>query len=220
MKKYILPAALLFIATSANAQIARRGALSNEPSMWVDLGLGVYSANEVSDGSTNSTWDFGNGTDWQYRAALEKALQNQFSLGGVVTYVSVPFVYSGPNCAGGCDAHLDLTSVGASFHAGGGQGLHQVLEVSGGAVFYRNLTRDSDKFKLTPTGGNTDPFFTFGYGFGYTFNPTMQLSIVQDYGLALHERTGLTNDQSNTLTQRTTRLNFRMGFGSQTRRRR
>lgn len=188
--------------------------------MWVDLGLGVYSANGISDGATNSTWDFGNGTDWQYRAALEKELQNQFSLGGVVTYVNVPFVYSGPNCGGGCDAHLDLTSVGASFHAGGGQGLHQVIEVSAGAAFYRNLTRDSDKFKLAPTGGNTDPFFTFGYGFGYTFNPTMQLSIVQDYGLALHERTGLTNDQSNTLTQRTTRLNFRMGFGSQTRRRR
>ncbi len=220
MKKYILPAAILFIATSANAQIRRRGAISNEPSVWVDLGLGVYSANGISDGSTHSTWDFGNGTDWQYRAALEKVLQNQFSLGGVVTYVSVPFVYSGPNCGGGCDAHLDLTSVGASFHAGGGQGLHQVLEVSAGAAFYRNLTRDSDKLKLAPTGGNTDPFFTFGYGFGYTFNPTMQLSIVQDYGLALHERTGLTNDQSNTLTQRTTRLNFRMGFGSQTRRRR
>lgn len=221
MKKYILLTTLLFMATSADAQIQRRGAVStNEPSMWVDLGIGVYSANGISDGSTNSTWDFGNGTDWQYRAALEKVLQNQFSLGGVVTYVNVPFVYSGPNCAGGCDAHLDLTSLGASFHAGGGQGLHQVLEVSAGAALYRNLTRDSDKFKLAPTGGNIDPFFTFGYGFGYTFNPTMQLSVVQDYGLALHERTGLTNDQSNTLTQRTTRLNFRMGFGSQTRRRR
>ncbi len=218
MKKYIVLAATLFVATSASAQIRRRAPVTNEPSFWVSLGAGVYGANGISDGTTNSTWDFGAGTDWQYRAAFEKVLQNQFLLGGVLTYVDVPFVYSGASC-GRCDAHLDLTSIGASFHAGGGQGLHQVLEVSAGAALYRNLRRDSDNLKLAPTGGNTDPFFTFGYGFGYTFNPTMQLSIVQDYGLVLHERTGLTNDQSNTLTQRSTRLNFMMGFGSRTRRR-
>ena len=211
---------LFCVATSANAQIRRRAAVSNDPSMWVSLGIGLYGANDVSDGATNSTWDFGRGTDWQYRAAIEKVLQSQFSVGGVLTYVNVPFVYSGPNCAAGCDAHLDLTSIGASFHAGGGTGLHQVLEVSAGALLYRNLTRDSDKAKLAPTGGNTDPYFTFGYGFGYTFNPAMQLSVVQDYGLALHERTpDQSNALSNTLTQRTTRLNFRIGFGAQRRRR-
>jgi hypothetical protein len=91
--------------------------------------------------------------------------------------------------------------------------------VSAGAALYRNLHRDSDGLKLAPTGGNVDPFFTFGYGFGYAFNPTTQISIVQDYGLVLHERTGLSNDQSNTLTQRTTRLNFRLGLGGRARRR-
>lgn len=186
--------------------------------MWVSLSTGVYGANGISDGASESTWDFGEGTNWQYRASLEKAFQNQFSLGGVLTYVDVPFVYSGPGC-GRCDAHLDLTSLGVSFHAGGGQGLHQVLEASAGAAMYRNLRRDSDNAELQPTGGNVDPFFTFGYGFGYSFNPTMQVSVVQDYGLVLHERTGLSNDQSNTLTQRTTRLNFRLGFGSRGRRR-
>lgn len=186
--------------------------------MWVSLSTGVYGANEISDGVSGSTWDFGEGTNWQYRAAVEKALQPQFSLGAVLTYVDVPFVYFGPGCAR-CDAHLDLTSLGVSFHAGGGQGLHQVLEASAGAAMYRNLRRDSDNAELQPTDGNVDPFFTFGYGFGYTFNPTMQVSIVQDYGLVLHERTGLSNDQSNTLTQRTTRLNFRLGFGTRGRRR-
>jgi hypothetical protein len=219
VRKYILLAAIFFTATSASAQVRRRPPISNEPAYWVSLSAGLYGANEISDGVTNSTWDFGNGTDWQYRVAVEKAIQNQFSLGGVLTYIDVPFVYRGPSCAGGCDAHLDLTSLGASFHAGGGTGLHQVLEVSAGATMYRNLHRDDNGAKLAPTSGNVDPFFTFGYGFGYTFNPTMQLSIVQDYGLVLHERTGLTNDQSNTLTQRTTRLNFAMGFGTRTRRR-
>jgi hypothetical protein len=224
VKKYLFMALVLVGASQANAQIRRRAPVTNEPTMWGSLSLGLYGANGISDGQTASTWDFGNGTDWQYRASLEKVLQNQFYIGGVATYVKVPFVYSGPVPAlggaagsvacGRCGAHLDLTSIGASFHAGGGPGLNQILEASAGAAMYRNLRRDSDGQQLAPTGGNVDPFFTFGYGFGYTFNPTMQVSIVQDYGLVLHERTGLANDQSNTLTQRTTRLNFRMGFGN------
>ena len=218
MNKYILVALVVVTAHSADAQVRRRTAVVSEPSLFVSLSTGLYGANEISDGETGSTWDFGEGTNWQYRVSLEKALQNQFSLGGVLTYVDVPFVYTGPDC-GRCDAHLDLTSLGVSFHAGGGAGLHQVLEASAGATMYRNLRRDSDNAKLEPTGGNIDPFFTFGYGFGYAFNPTMQVSIVQDYGLVLHERTGLSNSQSNTLTQRTTRLNLRMGFGNRGRRR-
>lgn len=213
MKKYIPLVLILVTATSVNAQIRRRAPIVTEPSLWVSLSAGLYGGNGVSDGRTASNWDFGEGTNWQYRAAVERTLQSQFSLGGVLTYVDVPFVYSGPSC-GRCDAHLDLTSIGVSFHAGAGEGLHQVLEVSTGAALYRNLRRDSDNAQLEPKDGNVDPFFTFGYGFGYTFNPTMEVSVVQDYGLVLHERTNLANNQSNTLTQRTTRLNFRMGFGS------
>lgn len=212
MKKCILTVLTLLSATAADAQIRRRVPVVNEPSTWASVSLGLYGANGISDGATASNWDFGEGTSWQYRLSVEKALQNQFSFGGVLTYVDVPFVYTGASC-GRCDAHLDLTSIGASFHAGAGTGLHQVLEASAGAVLYRNLRRDSDSKPLEPEGGNVDPYFTFGYGFGYTFNPAMQISIVQDYGLVLHERTGLANDQSNTLTQRTTRLNFRVGFG-------
>jgi hypothetical protein len=218
VNKYILVAVTMLGASAASGQIRRRAPVVNEPSVWVSLGVGLYGANGVSDGATSSTWDFGEGTNWQYRASLEKALQNQFSFGGVLTYVNVPFVYTGPSC-GRCDAHLDLTSIGASFHAGGGTGLHQVLEASAGAALYRNLRQDTNNAALAPTDGNIDPFFTFGYGFGYAFNPTMQISVVQDYGLVLHERKGLSNDQSNTLTQRATRLNFRMGFGNRATRR-
>jgi len=218
VKKYVLIALLLVGVSQANAQIRRRTGVTNEPTMWGSLGVGLYGANGVSDGQTASTWDFGNGLNWQYRASLEMALKNQFSIGGVATFVRVPIIYSGPACSQ-CGAHLDLSSIGASFHAGGGPGLNQILEVSAGAAVYRNFQRDSNGQQLPPTGGNIDPFFTFGYGFGYTFNPTMQVSVVQDYGLVLHERTGLANDQSNTLTQRSTRLNVRMGFGNRSTRR-
>ena len=83
---------------------------------------------------------------------------------------------------------------------------------------YRNLRRDAGG-ALAPTNGNVDPYFTFGYGFGYALSPSMQMSVVQDFGLALHEREGLSSEQSNTLRHRTIRVNFRYGFGTRGRRR-
>jgi hypothetical protein len=85
-------------------------------------------------------------------------------------------------------------------------------------VQFRNLTRDSDDTPLAPTGGNIDPYFTFAYGFGYSLNPSSQISVVQEFGLALHESKGLDSNDSNTLRNRTIRVNFRYGFGKRTRR--
>jgi hypothetical protein len=222
VNKYAVVLLCIAAASPADAQIRRRVPAATEPGIWTSLSAGIYGGNGISDGSTESTWDFGAGTTWQYRAAVEKAIERQIAVGLVGTYVKVPFTYisnPGANSCLRCDAHLDLVSLGVSFHAGGGQGLHQVLEASAGALQYRNLRRDDDGTALAPLDGNVDPFFTFGYGFGYSFNPTMEVSVVQDYGLALHERKGLDTGQSNTLTQRSTRLNFRFGFGARTRRR-
>ncbi|HEY8164546.1 MAG TPA: hypothetical protein VIF83_03235 [Gemmatimonadaceae bacterium] len=222
MNKYIMLLISIVAASPMDAQIRRRMPTSTEPGMWASLSAGIYGGNGISDGSTQSTWDFGAGTTWQYRAAVEKAIERQIAVGLVGTYVKVPFEYIGnlgANSCVRCDAHLDVVSLGVSFHAGGGPGLHQILEASAGALQYRNLRRDDDGTALAPLDGNVDPFFTFGYGFGYTFNQTMDVSVVQDYGLALHERKGLSTGQSNTLTQRSTRLNFRIGFGARTRRR-
>lgn len=212
-------AALLFtfVAIPAQSQVRRRVPLVPEPSIWATAGIGLFNGNDVSDGRTGSVWDFGRASNPQYRASVEKAISRTASIGATGTYVHAPFTYVGPggeNSCTRCAAHLDVITLGASVHVGGGVGLHQVLEASAGALAYRNLRRDDDDASLAPTGGNVDPYFTFGYGFGYAFSPTTQVSIVQDFGLALHERTGLTSEDSNTLTQRTIRLNFRYGFGN------
>jgi hypothetical protein len=213
----------LLIALPAQSQIRRRVVRVVEPSLWGSLGVGLFNGNDVSDGETESVWDFGRSYNPQYRAALEKAISRTASIGLTGTYMHAPFTYIGP--VGDFDrtrtpGHLDVITLGASVHVGGGVGLHQVLEATAGALAYRNLERDSDRAALPPVNGNIDPYFTFGYGFGYSFDPITQISIVQDFGLALHERTGLTSEDSNTLTQRTIRLNFRYGFGNRARTRR
>ncbi|MGE5749024.1 MAG: hypothetical protein ACM31F_03625 [Gemmatimonas sp.] len=217
MKRIFLLVMLLVAAMPAQSQVRRRIPNTAEPSAWVSLGIGLFNGNDVSDGNTASTWDFGRASNPLYRAAFEKAVSRTASVGLTGTYVRAPFTYigtGGDNSCDRCAAHLDMMTLGLSGHVGGGLGLHQVLEASAGAIQYRNLERDSDHAALAPVNGNIDPYFTFGYGFGYTVNPQTEISIVQDFGLAIHERDGLTSEQSNTLTQRTLRLNLRYGFGN------
>jgi hypothetical protein len=223
--KRILPVILLFsVAAVSEAQVRRRAPIPSEPQSWVSASVGLFNGNTVADGKTGSEWRLGEATDPQFRLAAERELQgqSQISVGVAATYMHAPFTYAGgggANSCSQCAAHLNMTSLGASFHAGGGIGLHQVLEASAGALLYSKLKRDSDGSSLAPTSGNVDPYFTFGYGFGYTINPTTQISVVQDFGFALHERTGLTSEQSNSLRLRSIRLNFRYGFGDRTRKR-
>lgn len=214
MKKIALGILVLSAAIPAQSQVRRRMPTIVEPSTWISGGIGLFNGNGVNDGNTNSSWDFGNATTPQYRLGIEQVIGRLTSIGAATTYTHVPFRYRGAGGCGDCPAHLDMWTLGATARYGGGLGLHQILEGTAGIVDYANLKRDADGTKLPPTGGNVDPYFVFGYGFGYTMNPQMEISIVQDFGLGLHERDGLTSEDSNTLRQRTLRLNFRYGFGN------
>lgn len=215
--KRIALIALLLASAPVDAQIYdnRR---NKEPSWWVSGGAAAFSADGINDGSTASRWDFA-GTNAQYRASLEKAIRNQTSVGMTVGYIDMPFTYygsalGGANSCAQCDARMKFYSAAVSLHVGGGLGFHQVLEATAGVNHYRDFKRDADGVALLPLGGNTDPAFAFGYGFGFNFSKSQGVYVIQDYGLALHERTGLRNNQSNTLTMRSTRLGYRMGFGT------
>ncbi len=214
--KRIALVALFLASAQLNAQIYdnRR---SKEPSFWISGGAAAFSADGINDGGTRSAWDF-SGTTVQYRGALEKTISNQTAVGVSVSYMNMPFTYVGsalgPNSCGSCDAHMQFYNAALTLHVGGGNGFHQVLEASAGVNHYRDFKRDVDGQALAPLEGNIDPAFTFGYGFGFNFSRAHEVFIIQDYGIALHERDGLQNNQSNTLTMRTTRVGYRMGFGT------
>ncbi|MFN2636650.1 MAG: hypothetical protein ABR585_06475 [Gemmatimonadaceae bacterium] len=194
-----------------------------DPGIWVSGSVAGFSANGVNDGRTDSAWDFGNATNWQYRGSVEKTVGRGNSFGVAGSYAHIPFVYSsginplpggttGTRCAA-CDAHLDMMTLVATFHGGGSYGFHQVIEFSGGIVAYRNLKRDSDGAQLAPGGGNIDPLFSLGYGIGYGFNERTSFEFVPEYGIAIHERSGLANGVSNTNRLSALRLSVRFGFG-------
>ncbi len=223
---------LMFGVTTLTAQMPRRpSAYTNNPGFWITAGVSGFGAHVVNDGVSDSKWDFGNSTNFAYRGSIEKGGNNGSSFGLAGSWSHVPFLYSStgvvPPATGGaqclntasCDAHLDLMTLVATFHSGAGIGFHQVLELNGGVVAYRNLKRDSDGAKLAPSGGNIDPLFALGYGFGYGLSDRTNLDLLWDYSFALHERTALSNGTSNTNSMPGVRVSLRMGFGGGTSRR-
>jgi hypothetical protein len=222
MRRILLTFALMIVAVSplAAQRRSRVGILGN-PSIWLSGGISGFMANQVNDGGSGSNWNFGNSTNLQYNASLERAIGSTLSFGVAGSFASVPFLYSSPQfvpvqagttSCGSCDAHLDMTTLVATLHAGGTTGLYQVIALNGGIVMYNNLRRDSDKAKLAPGGGNIDPYFSLGYGIGYGVNKTTQIEFVPEAGISIHEHNGLSNGVSNTNSTRSLRLAVRMGF--------
>ena len=226
MRRFSLALLMLILCTLPLSAQRRQRVFTSDPANWISGSVAGFTGNGVNDGGSASTWNFGNSTNWQYSASLERTLSGGGTSFGVAgSFSHVPFVYTGsalPPVNGatcnGCDAHLDMTTLVATFHVGSGTGFHQVIELNGGIVNYANLKRDSDGAKLAG-GNNIDPLFSGGWGFGYGFDDRTQLEFVPEWGIAIHERSGLSNGVSNTNTMHSLKVAFRMGFGTRTLRR-
>ncbi len=217
--------ALVAVASNADAQIRRQQATQGPPAYYVSVGVGAFSANNVSDGDSQTTWDFGNATSLQYRASLEKAFANGIAVGLAGTYVKAPLRITqfgvpqnaGPttgSCTAPCDAEANLYSLHVNFEAGGGMGFHQVYGASAGMTRYANFKRTSDGATVPPGDAVNALSGTFSYGFGYRLSARTVIVGVYDIGLVYHSRDGLGSDQRNTLVPRTLRVSLRQGFGT------
>lgn len=179
--------------------------------LWVSAGAGYYDPGSLADGRTNSDWIFSDGLAW--RASLEYGLRGGTTIGVMGTFARLPLEVRSRSGNLAWDADGDILSIQAAFHAGGGPGLHQVIEVSAGMVEFRNFrARDSDE-SLGPPDGDRDFTFALGYGFGYGISPRAQVALVQDFGYTFHQRDGLPASASRTTMNRSTRIGLRIGFG-------
>ena len=195
----------------ADAQIRRQQAPQGPPAYWVSVGAGAFSANSVSDGDSQTTWDFGNATSPQYRASLERNFSNGIALGLAGTYVKAPIRHT--SATGSVDADVNVYSLALNFESAGGLGFHQVYGGSLGMTRYDNFKRKSDGAELAPAEAVNAISGAFSYGFGYGFSARTAIVGVYDIGLVYHGRDGLTSDQRNTLVPRTLRVSLRQGFG-------
>ena len=207
--------ALMLAATvltgSAAAQILQLPA-KRRAVVWGSAGVGYYDPGSFADGRTDSDWLFSDGLAW--RGSLEYGFGGGSAIGILATFARLPLEVRSRSLGPSRDAEGDIVSLQALFHAGGGLGLHQVIEVSAGLVEFRNFRADDSGETLGPPDGDRDFTFALGYGFGFGLSSRTQIALVQDFGYTFHQRDGLPASSSRTTMHRATRVALRIGFGT------
>ena len=216
MRRIFLAVCITFASASlAEAQIIR--APGGDPPILLYTSIGLLQAETIVDGSTGSAWNFGSAM--QIRASLETRISQGASLGISVARASVPLRYflisqtALPETSCSCNASTNLTTVAVSFTAGGGYGFHQILNLGVGMNVFDDFREDGTGRLLAPTSGDKDFYLSFGYGVGFGLSEHFSIVLVQDYGVILHQRTGLSGDQDSYHQLLALRLGFRFAIG-------
>jgi hypothetical protein len=179
--------------------------------LWATAWAGYYDPGSIADGRTNTDWLFSDGLAW--RATLEYGLSGGSAIGLLGTFARMPLEVRSRSGASSQDADGDILSLQALFHAGGGAGFHQVVEVSAGVIEFRDFRASGSGEPLGPLDGDRDFTFSLGYGFGFGVSPRAHVELVQDFGYTFHQRDGLPASSSRTTMHRSTRIGLRLGFG-------
>ena len=217
---------LLALGAPGRAQAQLRGAPVRGPSYgwWVSGGASaVLMPSTITDGASQSTWRFGNDPLWQYRATLEKAL-DQFSTIGLsggygVVDLSLGSIDGAANprlpvsCLTSCAATTEMWTGMAQFRSGGGPGFHTTFDASGGATVFRNFKNSADAVAIPGIARSVDLSGTLGLGFAYSLSPGMVVALVQDIGIGFHAKNDLPSDASRTWRMRNTRAAVRIKLG-------
>ncbi len=220
MRRLTILVALIMIASPVRAQILKvpAGGLRHDPAVLVGASIGLFNLQDIYDGSTQTAWVFSQTAE--FAGSLEFALSPGSAFGVSASYAHVPLLYVDTIQAaqglsnGCCDAHVNVYTMNAQFSIGGGgaPGFHQLIVLNAGVIAFEKFTADRGGQQLAPTR-NIDPRIGIGYGFGYGFANRSEVFLVQEYGVALHESTGLSGGDRRQYQQQTTRLGIRYGLG-------
>ncbi|MGZ8469745.1 MAG: hypothetical protein ACXW61_09385, partial [Gemmatirosa sp.] len=158
----------------------------------------------------------------QYRATLETVVAPGITIGAqgswapavgtTVRSLGLADRAALDGCPSECAATADLLGVAAFGRVGGGQGLHQVIELTAGVQQLRDLRLDGGA-TLAP-GRDTDLHASLGYGIGFGFSARASASLVQEFGIVSHQKDFLPRDRNGISQQRATRLTIRFGAGT------
>ena len=222
VRRLALIALFALLAPEAGGQILKvpKGGLRRDPAVMVGASVGLLNIQDIYDGSTKTAWGFSQTIE--YAGSLEFALSPGSAVGFTASYAHVPLLYvdstqaaTGAIPNGCCDAHVNAYTFGAQFSVGGGgaPGFHQLVVINAGVIAFEKFTADRGGRQLPPAR-NIDPRIAIGYGFGYGFGGRSEVFLVQEYGVALHESTGLSGNDRRQYQQQTTRLGIKYGLGS------
>jgi hypothetical protein len=210
VRRLLLALVPLFVAVDAGAQVIRRG-FSTEPSAIFSLGVARQGAFSLRDGATNSTWRFGDAT--QYTGSFERALGPGLSFGLSGNTSRVPVTVASAVAGQSGDADVVMSQAFATLYATSGRTFHTVLEGDIGATIYSSFTPRAGSAALVPPGTDADFAFAVGYGFGYSFSNRFSIDFVQTLGNSYHQKTGLNAGDDSSVRINSSRLVARFGLG-------
>ena len=216
-----LVACALIMPTVASAQIRNRSVSANY-GWWISGGASGVVLNDITDGVSQSKWTFGGDPLLQYRASIEKGIDEFTTIGVVAGYgkvaVSVQSIAAALNaklpssCQTSCPATTEMWTALAQFRTGGGEGFHTLFEIDGGVTSFRRFITTSDQIALTGITNSLDLTGTLGPGFGYALSRSFVVTLVQDFGIGFHSKTDLPSGTGRTWHVRTTRASLRIKF--------
>jgi hypothetical protein len=224
--------ALLFVtsAPSAGAQIRGTPVSNPDARWWFSGGANAAIVSDINDGATRSVWRFGSDPLILLRGTIERGLDDATTIGVAVSYgkvdvTLVPFVTADgtapaapaadslpTSCQQGCSAQTDMWSAMAQFRSGGGPGFHTFFEANGGVTSFRNTRTRSERAAVGKASGSLDLSGTVGGGFGYTMSQGFAVTLVQDFGVGYHSKSGLPEGVGRSWRIRNTRAALRFAF--------
>lgn len=199
-------------------------------SYWFSGGASAAGLGTITDGPSGSRWDFTGDPRWLLRGTLEKSVGETTTIGIAGSYGTVDFGYRPLEGIGmidpipgdtslanacrieGCTGQTDVWGAQAVLRGGGGsEGLHQIVEVSAGAMSFRNLSVKANGESLG-IENTIDVGGSIGYGFGYALSRDFHVAFVQDFGISWHRGDMLPEGTGRTYRTRNSRITLRYGL--------
>ena len=219
---------------TVQAQLRGGGNRPSRPSgssgYWFSGGAAAAGIGTITDGPSGSTWDFSGDPRWLLRGTLEKSVGATTTIGIAGSYGTVDFGYQPLAGTGvldpvpgdtslanacrieGCTGQTDVWGAQAVLRGGGGsEGIHQVVEVSAGAMSFRNLVVKANGESLG-IENTVDVGGSIGYGLGYALSRDFHVAFVQDFGISWHRGDMLPDGTGRTYRTRNSRVTLRYGF--------
>ncbi|MCA0376847.1 MAG: hypothetical protein LCH84_14435 [Gemmatimonadetes bacterium] len=228
-----LTIALTALPATLTAQIrgqppTQRSTTGGSTGWWFSGGASALTLGDISDGRSNTRWQFGSDPLWLFRGTLEKALDDATTLGVAaafgdvdvnVSQLAVPLDPSPSDpglgaCATSCEARTQVWTLMGQFRSGGAtQGFGTLFAAQGGVTAFRNLRELNGGTTIGDGGLRTDISGTLGAGVSYTLSRGTVIELVQDFGMGFHSAENLPPSVGRTWRSRVTRASLRFQFG-------
>ena len=193
MSLFLLVALIVVAPTSpALAQAVTPARGLPEPRVWLTASAGHMSFPQLNFLNSASRENVDAGTVLRGTVEIDAGKIGGLGVAYSQATVGVTYVGGSPQqgsaCTQGCAATLDVASLMATLHIGGGLGLDQVFQASLGVTKFGGLEAAVDITGLQDEG--TDFTAMIGYGAAYGFTRALSAMVVADIGLVFHDGPG------------------------------